>query len=231
MTFHLDSDPGEKDAVGQLLNVGVRVKADARRIQTRWGRRSRGGTNVREGRIRIHRENRSSARRLRRAKHAAAFFSPATAVEEDASSDVNGAAAFEPGCLTVKIADASVFVPSRGEAIQPGYSDGRGLLLALGGTNLMTRLPFACAWKDDPSFALASFGVQSVRLAATEPEEYEWIVALQPQRSAAMNRRPMIHADPINVPALLSIGAVRGIEKLRPRRYRFPSKSRSCRAR
>ena len=138
--------------------------------------------------------------------------SPATAVE-DASSDVNGAASFEPGCLTVKIADASVFVPSPRRFDPAGYSDGRGLLLALGGTNISTRLPFASAWKDDPSFVLASFGVQSVRLAATEPEEYEWIVALQPQRSAAMNRRPMIHADPINVPALLSIGAVRGIEK------------------
>ena len=203
------SDPGEKDAV--LLNVGVRVKADA----FEGSKQPVVDVSVTHVRAGAHSESIARIARFGAAcaKHAAAFSPPATAVEEDASSDVNGATSFEPGCLTVKIADASVFVPSPRRGDPAGYSDGRGLLLALGGTNLMTRLPFACAWKDDPSFALASFGVQSVRLAATEPEEYEWIVALQPQRSAAMNRRPMIHADPINVPALLSIGAVRGIEK------------------
>ena len=202
------SDPGEKDAV--LLNVGVKVKADA----FEGSKQPVVDVSVTHVRAGAHSE---SVARIARfgaacAKHAAAFSPPATAVE-DASSDVNGAASFEPGCLTVKIADASVFVPSPRRGDPAGYSDGRGLLLALGGTNLSTRLPFASAWKDDPSFALASFGVQSIRLAATEPEEYEWIVALQPQRSAAMNRRPMIHADPINVPALVSVGAVRGIEK------------------
>ena len=77
----------------------------------------------------------------------------------------------------------------RGEAIQPDTPTVAGLT-ALGGTNLSTRLPFASAWKDDLSFALASFGVQSIRLAATEPEEYEWIVALQPQRSGHVMNRP-----------------------------------------
>jgi len=213
------SDPGEKDAV--LLNVGARVNADT--YDEHEGHRQPhvdiAVTHLRAG---VHAD---SMERIARfcatcVKHVQA---PSSSLNPGDSSAVIHAMtdtkvdACQPGALTVNIADASVFVPSprRGDVMH-GYSDGRGLLLALGPTNLRTRLPLASAVStgDHPPACLTGFSVQSVRLAPTEPEEYEWIVALQPRRSyGAMNRRPMIHADPINVPALLSVGAVRGVEK------------------
>ena len=214
------SDPGEKDAV--LLNVGARVNADT--YDEHEGHRQPhvdiAVTHLRAG---VHAD---SMERIARfcvtcVKHVQA---PSSSLNPGDSSAVMNHAmtdtkveACQPGVLAVNIADASVFVPSprRGDVMH-GYSDGRGLLLALGPTNLRTRLPLASAVStgDHPPACLTGFSVQSVRLAPTEPEEYEWIVALQPRRSyEAMNRRPMIHADPINVPALLSVGAVRGVEK------------------
>ena len=92
-----------------LLNVGVRVKVDA----FEGSKQPVVDVSVTHVRAGAHSESIARIARFGAAcaKHAAALSPPATAVE-DASSDASGAASFEPGCLTVKIADASVFVPS-----------------------------------------------------------------------------------------------------------------------